>query len=269
MPNPYWLVEAARETGFPVIEVPGWQGRGHQAFPAGMPKLVVGHHTGTPTRAQGDYPSLGVVRDGRSDLPGPLCNYGLGRSGTIYVVAAGVAWHAGASKHLGYTSLNNKSIGIEAESAGGGVWTSAQLDCYPRLVGACLRRMGVGTDHYVSHRAAATPAGRKPDPKGIDDDWMRAKAAEWLARPSAPANQPAPAPVGPPASQEQLLRDIHAALLRPMEPWDGGTTGDPAVPAYNLIQYLLRDNVEQEQLRRKINSMSDVLDRIAKRLDDV
>lgn len=177
-----WLVDAARlavaGTGKQVIAEPGWQNRGHG--PMRVVEVVVGHHTGTPNTAAGDYPSLRIVRDGRADLAGPLAHYGLARSGNVSVIAAGLCYHAGASAYLGFTDLNDEAIGIEAESAGAGGWTGDQLLIYPRLVTACLQYMRRGVDRYASHRTIARPAGRKPDPTGIADDWMRQRAASPL-----------------------------------------------------------------------------------------
>lgn len=172
-----WLSDAARSTGYPVVEINGWRSRGHGGMR--LVEGVVGHHTGTPDSAPGDYPSLGVVTNGRSDLAGPLCNLGLGRSGTIYVVAAGCAWHAGASAWAGFTDLNDEFLGIEAESAGTGGWTAAQRDCYPKLVGALLKYMSRGTDRYAGHKDVCLPHGRKPDPVGIDTVWLRGRAAAF------------------------------------------------------------------------------------------
>jgi hypothetical protein len=177
----------------------------------------VAHHTGTPDTAQGDYPSLRIVRDGRSDLPGPLCNYGLGRNGTVYVVAAGVAWHAGPSSFAGFTNLNDTFLGIEAENAGGGRWPAAQLDAYPKLVAAILRHIGQDVNRYCSHRTCATPAGRKPDPTGIADTWMREQAAKYLDAPSPVEETPVPGPwitsgTWPPGTS------AHQALCAPVGP---------------------------------------------------
>ena len=182
---------AVRGTPYRVVEVAGWQTRGHKGYR--VIEGIIGHHTATSDKALGDYPSLNVVTRGRSDLPGPLCTYGLGRSGTIYVVAAGVAYHAGASRHAGFTDLNDEYAGIEAESAGLGFWTAAQKDCYPRLVAAFLSYIRRNPDRYASHRGCALPTGRKPDPRGLDDSWMIAQARLWtpasgpVALPSTPA----------------------------------------------------------------------------------
>jgi hypothetical protein len=195
-----WLANAAYAaaygTAMHVYEQPGWQNRGH----GGMTMLegVVGHHTGTPASSPGDFPTLGTILNGRSDLPGPLAAYGLGRGGHIYVVAAGLSYHAGESAYAGFTSLNGKFLGIEAESPGDGTWTAEQLFMYPRLVGEILRAMSRGTDRYCSHRTCATPAGRKPDPTGISDTWMRDQVAAYYA----------PAPVAPtktPTAEEDMI----------------------------------------------------------------
>lgn len=166
-----WLADAARMTGYPVVELPGWRTRGHGGFRA--VEGVVGHHTATSDKAGGDYPSQRIVTSGRSDLPGPLCNFGLGRSGAVYVVAGGVAWHAGASKWAGFTDLNDELLGVEAESAGYGGWTAAQRDSYPRLVAAALHYLRRDANRYGGHKDVCIPPGRKPDPAGIDTRWMQ------------------------------------------------------------------------------------------------
>jgi hypothetical protein len=185
-----WLADAARKVGYPVVEVPGWKTRGHG--PMAMCEGVVGHHTGTPATAQGDYPSLGVVRDGRAGLAGPLSHLGLGRSGAIYVIAAGTCWHAGTSVHAGYRNLNDKYVGIEAEDNGDGVWTNEQRDAYPKLVGSLLYVMKRGPGRYVSHRSCALPVGRKPDPAGMSDEWMRTHATRWIQTLMGPPPQIVP-----------------------------------------------------------------------------
>jgi N-acetylmuramoyl-L-alanine amidase len=173
-----WLADAARSTGHRVVEVGGWRTRGHGAMR--LVEGVVGHHTATSDSAPGDYPSLGIVTNGRSDLAGPLCNLGLGRDGTIYVVAAGCAWHAGASAWAGFTDLNDEFLGIEAESAGTGKWSAAQLDCYPKLVGALLKYMSRGTGRYAGHKDVCVPHGRKIDPVGVDTTWLRGQADRFM-----------------------------------------------------------------------------------------
>jgi peptidoglycan hydrolase-like protein with peptidoglycan-binding domain len=170
-----WLADAARLTGYPVSEVSGWRTRGHGGFRA--IEGVVGHHTAD---GPGEYPSLNIVTRGRADLAGPLCNYGLARSGAVYVVAAGVAWHAGASRWAGFTDLNDEFLGIEAESAGTrDDWTPAQRDSYPRLVAAALYYMRRNAARFGGHKEVCLPPGRKIDPAFIDLPAFRSRV-DWL-----------------------------------------------------------------------------------------
>lgn len=154
------LADACRKSGLPVVEVDGWRARGHGQF-AGV-NTIVCHHTATPRAAAGDYPSLRIVRDGRSDLPGPLSQLGLGRSGTVYVIAAGVAWHAGATF---YPRQDNwHSIGIEAEHDGVSPWNPVQHAAYVRLVAALREHYGIPLSNVQGHKEVAKPLGRKIDP---------------------------------------------------------------------------------------------------------
>ena len=154
------LADACRKSGLPVVEVDGWRTRGHGRF-LGVNSIVC-HHTATSARAAGDYPSLAIVRDGRPDLAGPLSQLGLGRSGTVYVIAAGVAWHAGATF---YPRQDNwHAIGIEAEADGLSAWPEAQMDAYARLVAALAEHYAVPLSNVQGHKEVASPKGRKVDP---------------------------------------------------------------------------------------------------------
>ena len=162
------LADACRKSGLPVVEEVGWRTRGHGHF-AGLMGIVC-HHTATPAAAPGDYPSLRIVRDGRSDLPGPLSQLGLGRDGTVYVIAAGVAWHAGA------TSLprqdNWHTIGIEAEHDGVSRWAPEQYAAYASLAATLAEHYGIPLSNVEGHKEVATPRGRKIDPN-FDMDAFR------------------------------------------------------------------------------------------------
>lgn len=154
------LADACRKSGLPVEEVDGWQTRGHGPF-FGL-NTIVCHHTATPSGAAGNYPSLRVVRDGRSDLPGPLSQLGLGRDGTVYVIAAGVAYHAGAT--FFQRQDNWHALGIEAEHDGLSPWPEIQLSAYVRLVAALADHYGIPLSNVQGHKEVATPLGRKVDP---------------------------------------------------------------------------------------------------------
>lgn len=174
------LADVVRTSGLKVVEVAGWRTRGHG--PMTSVEAVICHHTaGAPT---GDYPSLGVVRDGRKGLDGPLSQLGLGRSGTVYVIAAGVCWHAGATF---YAWQNNwHAIGIEAEATGTAEWPSVQYNAYVRLCAALRRGYAVPNSRVLGHKEVAKPLGRKPDPN-FNMDVFRRKVAEAYAGKTPPS----------------------------------------------------------------------------------
>lgn len=166
-----WLADVARSAGLVVTEIDGWKTRGSAIM---NPKGVINHHTGV--RATGDLPSLGSLIKGRPDLAGPLCHYGLGRSGTVYVVASGKANHAGDGQWQGVDFLDASAemIGIEAEHTGraSDEWPEEQLDAYRTLDAAILLQIGKPVANLCGHKEWAQPpestADRKPDPVGID-----------------------------------------------------------------------------------------------------
>lgn len=191
------LADVARKAGLKVVEVDGWRSRGHGQLVA--VKTVVCHHTAGRSAAAdpSDFPSLRIVRDGRPGLSGPLSNLGLGRSGTVYVVAAGYAYHAGAV--LDESMDNEHSIGIEAENDGvGEPWPTAQRTAYVLLCAALVRAYGLTPARVLAHREVCRPKGRKIDPAGIEMDGFRqavARSVDDLERASRDLpRQPPPKP---------------------------------------------------------------------------
>jgi len=166
------LAAVARRTGYPVTEVSGWRTRGHGPQPS--VQGIVCHHTAGPA-AGGDYPSLAVVRDGRPGLDGPLSHFGLGRSGRIYVIAAGRCWHNAPSTSANHT--NSASIGIEAENNGRQAWPAAQLDAYKRLCAELCKEFGLSASRVKAHREVNT---QKPDPHSINMADFRADVARLM-----------------------------------------------------------------------------------------
>jgi hypothetical protein len=160
------LANILRGAGVNVVEVAGWKTRGHGVM--NSVKGILIHHTAGP--ATGDYPSLGVVRDGTSGLAGPLAQLGLGRTGTWFVIAAGRSYHAGSTIDDSVYG-NGNAIGIEAEGTGlpatdtGHVrWPEVQYQSYVKGVKALQKAYGVATARVIGHKEAAVPKGRKIDP---------------------------------------------------------------------------------------------------------
>lgn len=135
-----WLPGAIADAGLALGYEPGWETRGSINF---NPQCVVAHHTG----AIRDVTSL--LRDGRSDLPGPLCNVELRRSGECRVIAAGRANHAGRGGYRGLSG-NSSALGIEASSDGKS-WTAEQRDVYPVLCAVLASAIDVSREYIIRH----------------------------------------------------------------------------------------------------------------------
>jgi hypothetical protein len=115
------LPSLLRAAGLRVVEIKGWRTRGRPARTGGFaPVGVLNHHTGSSARGWTLARELSYAKwlflTGRRDLPAPLCHLSLGRSGTVYVGAAGRANHAGKAKASGSVAAgdgNSLYIGIE------------------------------------------------------------------------------------------------------------------------------------------------------------
>lgn len=137
---PRELPALLRDAGLNVVEVDGWFGRGRPLSTGSFdPVGVLCHHTAT-AKTSTDKAVIDLLMRGRSDLPGPLCHLGLGRDGTVYVIASGRANHGGAAKASGTVAAGDGNalyIGIEAFNDGKGEpWPAVQYDAYVRLAAA-------------------------------------------------------------------------------------------------------------------------------------
>lgn len=217
-----WLPDVLERAGLKVAEQPGWRTRGHGDM--GNVRGVMCHHTAGPKN--GIMPSLGIVTNGRPDLPGPLAQLGLGRDGTYFVIAAGRAFHAGDGVWQGITSGNSSFIGIEAENTGKDddhPWPDVQVDAYARGVAAILKHVGAPPIMAVAHLEYATPAGRKPDPSfSIGSRPQRMQAmVEFRARIAAIMGGTAPPPVSIPTADSKdrptLRRGARGDLVKAIQ----------------------------------------------------
>lgn len=207
MSRALWIPDVCRRFGLEVIEVDGWRSRGKDTLVA---RGVVCHHTGGP--ATGDMPTLRILINGRSDLPGPLCNVGLSRSGKVYVIASGKANHAGTGGWQGLKG-NSSVLGIEAENNGGQPWPAQQVDAYIRLAAALAHGAPCASSKVCGHKEWAP--GRKPDPHSIDMVQFRIKVQRLL---SGSPNDPPPQPV-------LTFNDPEGIMERRVIPAESGSDG--------------------------------------------
>ena len=163
------LERAVKNAGVKYKKVSGWSSRGHGSM--GSIKTIVAHHTAGPLR--GNSPSLNVVAYGRPGLSGPLSQLFLARDGTVYLVAAGVSYHAGRVRSSSYG--NSHSIGIEAENTGlsNDPWPAHQIDAYAKLCKALCKEFGLSTSRVLGHREVCSPVGRKSDPSFSMSDFRK------------------------------------------------------------------------------------------------
>src|SRR5690606_33561470 len=138
---------------------------------------------------------------GRADLPGPLAHFALRRDGTIHVVAAGMAYHAGAVTDSSIYG-NAHSIGIEAGNDGvGEPWPDVQLRAYRALCAELCRAFGLPASRVKGHKEICYPQGRKIDPRGIDMSSFR-RGVESLMK-SGGGSAP------PPLDSEEMQVDMN------------------------------------------------------------
>ena len=82
MPYLTQLADVARRTGYPVVELNGWQAAGHA--PMSDVEGVVLHHDASNRATKSTGLQLATaIRNGRPDLPGPNSHLYIDRQGVI------------------------------------------------------------------------------------------------------------------------------------------------------------------------------------------
>lgn len=179
------VVAVFREFGVPVTFEPGWENRGNGLTADYRGGIV--HHTATGYSDRA--PS--VLRDGRPDLDGPLCQYAGLASGGIHVVCAHPANHAGASGGprngpFPVTTLFNRLVmGLEIVYPGVSPMTPAQYRT-ALVFAIAIRRLFGHSDYEWTRAHAETSREGKWDPgttgnRTIDMDRFRRDAADLEA----------------------------------------------------------------------------------------
>ncbi|MER6911620.1 peptidoglycan recognition family protein [Streptomyces sp. NPDC000594] len=192
------FLEALRHEGVTVAEVGDWRNHHRDAQgPWGPVHGIMIHHTAT----SGTADTVALYRNGRGDLPGPLCHGVIDKRGTVHLVGYGRAHHAGpgdgdvlraviAEQPLpahdpadgtgtDSTDGNRHFYGFECVNLGDGVdpWPGAQLDAVER-VGAALCRHHGWTERSVIGHKEWQPG--KIDPLGFSMDAMRERIGERI-----------------------------------------------------------------------------------------
>jgi hypothetical protein len=179
-----------RAAGVTVYEWPGWESRGNGQSSAYEGGII--HHTAT---AFGSTPA--VLVDGRKDLAGPLCNYAGNADGSVTVIAAHPANHAGASggKSMGplpvTSTFNKRVLGLEIVYPGTAPMRTAQYRT--ALIWARVVADVVGHGDIQRIRAhAETSITGKWDPGDAPSRTINMAAFRAATQPQPPPPPPAP-----------------------------------------------------------------------------
>jgi peptidoglycan hydrolase-like protein with peptidoglycan-binding domain len=245
-----WMRQALLDAKLKVAVVNDWETSGTADI--GAIRGVICHHTAGSR--QGNMPSLNTLMKGRSDLPGPLAQLGLGRDGTYYVIAAGRANHAGAGSWLGIENGNGSFIGIEAENTGlsdDQPWPEVQMDAYRRGVAALLTHQGLPAGACAGHKEYALPRGRKIDPSFDMNSFRAGVAAIMAGQAPAPTLIPAVEPIAPGVTPRLTLRrGASGDLVSKLQQFIGDTVDghfggrtEALVRAFQLKQGLVPDGI--------------------------
>lgn len=198
---------------------------------------VVIHHTGALHDA--DY-----IWGGSASLPGPLAHAFIDKAGTVWMMSAGRANHAGggdpdvlnaviAESYMsrpptpkfgegdhGAADGNDVFYGFECENLGDGMdpWPHAQYVAMVRAAAAICRHYGWKEKSVIGHLEWSS---KKVDPKGFGmvtfradvAACLRARPGSWPSQPEAPA--PTPVPARSLAQLDKAVRAIETKLGLP------------------------------------------------------
>jgi len=171
--------QALAAHGIPYVEEPNWRTTGRPASDFQFnPQGVLCHHTASPAGTS-DRTDINVIQAGNSSAPGPISQLYIGRSGTLYLIAAGRANHGGKGIRPGWDSscqdMNELLLGIEGGNNGVGEhWSDAQTTIYGQVVNALCEWYGWEIGAQVFLHATTGPPNQgcnsKIDPAG---PWQR------------------------------------------------------------------------------------------------
>lgn len=191
------LPELLKDAGLHVVEVAGWENRGRPASKGPFhPVGVLWHHTGDKNGGLNYARWLAEV--GRSDLPAPLCHLSIGRDGTVYVVAAGRANHAGVAKPSGSVAGGDGNalyVGVECQNTGSEGWSKPQHAAMVTTGVVLGRLLGCSSSAQRGHKETSVTG--KWDPGKLDMDTFRGQIAAASKPTTVPAHPVVPAKKAP------------------------------------------------------------------------
>lgn len=212
--TPTRLLAALRAEGCDVREFRSWRTHERDDETGKIFGPVVGvmtHHTVTSSLNA----TLDLCYDGRTGLPGPLCHGVIDKAGTVWLMSAGRANHAGGGDPRVLAAVNSEDYGdyppatvmhdgepgaadgndafygFECLNLGDGKdpWPAAQYAGMVRAHAAICRAYGWSAKSVIGHKEWSD---WKPDPRGIDMRTFRRDVAACLKLPAG--HWPGPMP---------------------------------------------------------------------------
>lgn len=185
--DPVWLEDVLREALGDRLVVEGdWADRGTGGTMGDIWGVLI-HHTGN------DRETVAGIRDGRSDLSGPLSQCLITPDGKCHLIAVGPCNHAGIGSYpgIGANNGNQRLIGFECawptirpdgSYDSGQKWPDAQVITMRDATAAVLKKLGTDSSHVIGHKEWATkPPNVKWDPGNMDMNWFRGEVGKDLA----------------------------------------------------------------------------------------
>ncbi|MFG3244612.1 N-acetylmuramoyl-L-alanine amidase [Streptomyces sp. NPDC048157] len=226
-------MKVLKDEGLKVVGVKSWKTHnraGHGNW--GPINGVIMHHTVT----KGTDASINICYNGHADLPGPLCHGVIDKDGTVYLVSAGRANHAGLGDPTVLSAVvaerktpgdkvatvdgNSRFYGFECVNLGDGKdsWPDVQVDAMVKAAAAICRHYGWKAASVIGHKEWQPG---KIDPKGPAFDDMDTFRARIDARLKGKPSKPAPKPSAKPAVS---LANVSAAARKDPAAPQGKTT---------------------------------------------
>ena len=177
-----WLGEVLDDAGVRVKATEGWKQRAaHGEAP--KPRGVLEHHTASHSSEDEPAPTLEQCIKGREGLTGPLCNALIGYDGTVHLIAAGRAHHAGRAGKSGPVPSgdgNVRYIGFEWDYDGKQEPSKKQYRAAVRATAAVLNKLGRSAEAARGHKE--TSLDGKIDPGQVDLDEFREDVAAAMKK---------------------------------------------------------------------------------------
>ncbi len=231
---------------------------------------VVLHHVGDDARDDADFR---VLWNGRSDLPGPLCQWGMRDDGTVDLIGNGRCNHAGkGAKNVldavklgkpppkpGPDTIDGNAVyyGQETYYSGTHAPTNAAYLATVKAFAAVCHAHGWNANHCIGHKEHTA---RKPDPGNVSMAKFRGDVQALLDAGPPPKPKPPAPPEEDMALSSDDIKKIAQAVWEidniPHTTTDSAVTPeDPANPNWRPLSTLSMLDRTQRRIEAKLDQL--------------